>query len=49
MERIGNAYWSGQHVEDNHLESWGQKWTEEPIIEALFIGRVEFYDRNLKR
>jgi hypothetical protein len=25
----------------------GAPWTESPIIEALFLGRVDFYDRTL--
>jgi len=49
LDNIGKAYWSGQRVENNKLETMGEQWTRDPIIEALFIGRVEFYDRSLER
>lgn len=47
QEYIGRAYWSGKKVEDCQLESMGKSWTREPILEVLFLGRVEFYDRNI--
>lgn len=49
LEEIGKAYWSGGYVEQVRLKSLGQLWTRAPILEALFIGRVEFYDRKLER
>ncbi len=41
------AYWNGVNVEQCELLSVGKPWTESPIIETLFLGRIEFYDRNL--
>ena len=48
IENVGNSYWSGDRVEDNQLLSMGQPWTQKPLIESLFIRRVEFYDRSLE-
>jgi hypothetical protein len=44
---IGNAYWSGQFVENHTLLSMGGPWTRKPIVETLFIGRIDFEDRGL--
>ncbi len=41
------AYWQGINVENCELESLGQPWTQSSIIETLFLGRIEFYDRSL--
>ena len=49
VENVGNAYWSGVRVQDRQLEPLGKPWSQETIFEALFIGRVEFYDRSLER
>lgn len=46
---ISKAYWSGATVEGCRLESMGKRWSQPPIIEVLFLGRIEFYDRNLDR
>ena len=46
---ISKAYWSGATVEGCQLESMGKPWSQPPIIEFLFLGRIEFYDRNLDR
>jgi hypothetical protein len=48
IDNIGKVYWSGDFVENQQLLSLGKPWSEPPIIEVLFIGRVEFYDRNLE-
>ncbi|MDP1548196.1 MAG: hypothetical protein Q8L87_19455 [Anaerolineales bacterium] len=48
LDIIGKAYWNGKYVESYKLEIMGEKWICEPIIEVLFIGRVEFYDRSLE-
>jgi hypothetical protein len=44
---VTQAYWRGANVTDHSLRSMGAPWTESPIIEALFLGRVDFYDRTL--
>jgi hypothetical protein len=44
---VSNAYWTGQMVCHHTLESMGKPWTDEPIMEALFLGRVDFYDRTV--
>ena len=44
---ISKAYWNGDLVQDAQLISMGEPWTQEPIIEVLFLGRVNFYDRSL--
>lgn len=41
------VYWQGIHVERCELQSLGKRWSETPIIETLFLGRIEFYDRKL--
>lgn len=45
---ISKAYWSGINVQDCQLTSCGQPWSQKPIIEILFIGQIEFYDKNLE-
>lgn len=40
-------YWQGINVENCELQSLGNTWTQSPIIETLFLGRIEFYDRSL--
>lgn len=42
------AYWSGVNVSECQLMSMGAPWSQDPIIEILFVGRIEFYDRNLE-
>jgi hypothetical protein len=49
IDAAGKGYWSGRNVADCKLETLGKPWTQAPIREALFIGRVEFYDRTLER
>ena len=49
IHNVRHGYWSGQRVQDFQLQSMGKPWTEDTIFEALFIGRVEFYDRDLER
>ncbi|MEW5943074.1 MAG: hypothetical protein AB1710_04365 [Pseudomonadota bacterium] len=44
---VAQAYWRGVNVADCHLRSRGAPWTESPIIEALYLGRIDFYDRTL--
>lgn len=41
------TYWSGINVKSCELLSKGEPWTEDPIIETLFLGRIDFYDKNL--
>jgi hypothetical protein len=47
VKMIGSAYWSGKKVEDFQLKCMGEAWTQRPIFEVVFLGRVEFYDRKL--
>ena len=44
---VSRAYWTGVKVNECRLMSMGEPWSQDPIIEVLFIGRIEFYDRNL--
>jgi hypothetical protein len=44
---ISRAYWRGAKVEEAQLESFGRPWTQTPVLEVLFIGRLNFYDRQL--
>jgi hypothetical protein len=37
-----NAYWEGKRVIDCGLEHFGKKWTQDPIWEILFNGRISF-------
>jgi hypothetical protein len=48
LDHVGRAYWSGERVVDHHLMSMGREWSEDPIHEVLFLGRVDFPDRTLK-
>ena len=41
------AYWNGERVNDRRLQWMGQRWTAQPIFEALFYGRVNFPNQNL--
>ena len=45
---ISQAYWSGTKVEGHQLIAMDKPWSLEPIIEILFLGRIEFYDRKLE-
>ena len=47
LDFVGRAYWSGELVQDHRLQSMGESWSEDPIMEILFIGRVDFYERQL--
>lgn len=49
VDFVANAYWTGMKVQDYQIESLGKSWSQKAIFETLFIGRVEFYDRNLER
>lgn len=49
LDNISKAYWGGMRVEDSKLSSMGEPWSKEVIFEVLFLGRLEFYDRNLDR
>lgn len=44
---VTQAYWRGINVAEYKLSSMGQPWTESPIMEVLYLGRIEFYDRTL--
>ena len=38
LDNVSKAYWGGYLVRDNQLQSLGKVWTEEPIIEVLYLG-----------
>ncbi len=38
---VCNCYWNGKTVEQSKLLHWGEPWTEPPIFEVLFLGRVD--------
>lgn len=44
---VTQAYWRGVNVACCQLSSLGAPWTESPIIEVLYLGRINFYDRTL--
>lgn len=48
VNSICQAYWSGIPVQDRQLTSWGKPWTQEPILEVLFLGRIEFYFKSVE-
>jgi hypothetical protein len=48
LDLVGRAYWSGERVVDHRLTSMGQEWTDGPIFEVLFLGRVDFLDKSLE-
>lgn len=41
------AYWEGINVDQCQLLSMGKPWTQAPIRETLYMGRVDFYDRSI--
>ncbi len=45
---VTQAYWRGANVSDCQLRSMGAPWTESPIIEVLYLGRINFYVRTLQ-
>lgn len=47
IDYVSKAYWRGLKVEDSTLESFRKPWSQSPIMEILFIGRIEFIDRSL--
>ncbi|MEZ0208688.1 MAG: hypothetical protein ACAH17_00725 [Candidatus Paceibacterota bacterium] len=47
VQAVTHSYWQGVKVEQVELTSMGKPWTQSPIIEALFLGRIDFYDRSL--
>jgi hypothetical protein len=49
VDNVCKAYWSGRRVQDNQLISLGESWSQDAIFEVLFLGRIEFYDRNIDR
>lgn len=47
IHKVTQAYWRGANVEDCNLMHLGKPWTQSPIIEVLYLGRIDFYDRAL--
>ena len=48
LSNILDSYWRGKKVQNCELLHFGEKWTQKPAPEALLIGQIEFYDRNLE-
>ncbi|WP_297810233.1 hypothetical protein [uncultured Methylophaga sp.] len=49
IHNVTQAYWRGVNAANCELKSMGQPWSESPISEILFLGRVDFYDRTLPK
>ena len=47
INNISKSYWSGVRVEQRELMSFGERWTQNAIIDVLFLGRVDFFDKAL--
>ena len=47
IHEVAQAYWRGISVEECQLQSMGKPWTQPPITEVLFLGRIDFYDKEL--
>jgi hypothetical protein len=47
LNYVWRAYWGGERVSDHQLQSMGEPWTAQPIMEALFYGRVNFPSKSL--
>lgn len=47
LSDVGDGYWSGKLVAGNSLISMGKPWSQEPVMEVLFLGRIDFYDKSL--
>ena len=45
LDEISNHYWRGALVEEIGLSFMGERWSEPPVIEALFQGKLEAIDR----
>jgi len=44
---VTQAYWRGINVETVRPMTLGKVWTESPLIEVLYLGHIEFYERSL--
>jgi hypothetical protein len=44
---VTHSYWNGINVSNCALRSKGSSWKQEPIIEILYLGQIEFYDGML--
>ena len=47
IHNVTQSYWKGINVANCELKSMGESWTETPIIEVLYSGQIEFYDRSI--
>lgn len=45
IHNITQSYWRGEPVEQCAPRSMGKSWQASPILETLYLGRVDFYDR----
>jgi hypothetical protein len=44
---VTQSYWSGLTLDKFELKSMGINWSQSPIIEILFLGTIDFYNRDL--
>ncbi|MGK0255976.1 MAG: hypothetical protein ACI81I_000584 [Arcobacteraceae bacterium] len=47
IRKITHSYWKGINVTDCELKSKGSNWNQKPIIEVLYLGQIEFYERKI--
>lgn len=47
IQYVSNAYWNGDSVENHQLMSMGSVWTKSPIMEILYMGKIDFYSKDL--
>jgi len=47
LDLVCRGYWSGERAADHRLQSMGQEWMEDAILEVLFLGRIDFHDKSL--
>jgi hypothetical protein len=47
INNISKSYWKGIKAEQCELTSFGKPWTESTVMEILFLGRVDFYDKTV--
>lgn len=44
---VAYSYWMGEKVEQHTLNSFGRPWIRDSVMEVLFLGRIDFYDRSI--
>ena len=46
---VTSSYWSGERAQEGMAESMGKPWIPKSVQEVLFLGRVDFTDRDLTK